>query len=65
LPPQAPLKIFDNLIIINDKFRNYKIIENLSIFKNKKHWGSVLMGRDLIALSSKDHEYLSEVLINA
>jgi predicted RNA-binding protein len=58
----APTKTFSNPIVIDQKPNNYKIIENLSIFKYKKHWGSVLMGRDIILLKNKDYDYLFEVL---
>jgi predicted RNA-binding protein len=58
----TPLNILSSLVPINKKNNDYRILETLSIFKNKIHWGTVLMGRDIIQLTKEDYEYLLKVL---
>ncbi|MCB9362056.1 hypothetical protein H6504_01345 [Candidatus Woesearchaeota archaeon] len=56
--------ILDELLIIDDKFKNYQITDSISIFKNRIRWGTVLMGKDLIELKEDDYDFLLQVMQN-
>ena len=55
------LKILKNLVFIDDKFENYQILENISIFKNKS-LGPTLMGRSIIEMKTLDYKYFWSIL---
>ncbi len=39
-----------------------KIVEGLSIFRNKVRWGTLLMGRSIIKIPKSDYNYIKKVI---
>jgi len=39
-----------------------KIINNISIFKGQKRWGTILMGRATKEISKEDYYYIKNIL---
>ncbi|MBN1971503.1 MAG: EVE domain-containing protein [Candidatus Delongbacteria bacterium] len=49
----------DTLKILNEPLiLNKELVEMISTFKNKKHWGVVLMGKSCVELNEEDYLYL-------
>lgn len=47
-------KIMDPPLKIS-KLERIDIINKISIFKNKSHWGGVIMGKSIISITEKDY----------
>jgi predicted RNA-binding protein len=60
-----PIIILQSPILINDKWSNHKIIEKISIFKNAKRWGAVMMGKSILEITKKDFEIFESILTQA
>jgi predicted RNA-binding protein len=64
-PNQIKIKkilVLSEAIIIDDRWEDYQIVEKLELFKNKKRWGAVLMGKTILALSKNDYKYIKNCL---
>jgi predicted RNA-binding protein len=59
-----PLIILYSPILIDDKWSKTRIIKNISIFKNAKRWGAVLMGKSILEITKEDFEVFKEALTN-
>lgn len=40
----------------------YKMVNNISIFKNKTRWGTILMGRSTKEITKEDYNYFEEII---
>ena len=58
------IKILKEPLIIGDKFQKRDIENNISIFKGKSRWGTVLMGRSLVEINERDYKYLINISEN-
>ena len=42
---------------------NYKIVQNISIFKNSIRWGTILFGRSIKKITDKDYNYIKSLIM--
>ena len=59
-----PLIILNSPILIDDKWSITRIIKHISIFKNAKRWGAVLMGKSILEITKEDFKIFKEALTN-
>tara|TARA_Y100000310_G_C20504240_1_gene725596 strand:- start:323 stop:760 length:438 start_codon:yes stop_codon:yes gene_type:complete len=59
-----PLIILNSPILIDDKWSKTRIIKHISIFKNAKRWGAVLMGKSILEITKEDFKIFKEALTN-
>lgn len=59
-----PYKIKLRQKFVPNKKTEFKkeLINKISIFKNKKRWGTILMGKSTKEITKKDYNYLKEAL---
>lgn len=59
-----PYKISLKKVLIPKEFLDLteKMINNISIFKGMKKWGTILMGRATKEISKEDYYYIKEIL---
>jgi len=55
-----PNLILKNPLQISTKSTGKEIINNVSIFREAKRWGTVLMGRTIIEITGDDYDYVKK-----
>lgn len=58
-----PVLYLENPLLINDKWNDFDLIANLSLFKNAKRWGTVLMGKSILEIEKADFRIIKKELI--
>ncbi len=60
-----PIYVLNEPLVMDDKFSQMPdLTKKMVIFKNKKRWGCVLMGKSILGLPVEDHNLLKKLIKN-